>query len=337
MRHKIKRQGCILILMLLPFLPHAADEETSSDEPAPDVTNEQVSENQATPKEALPRSFTPSQINRISALTEQISKESPNEIELLTFQDTQFLSLYRPAQGNDQQGCIIMLHGNNEHPNWPNVINPIRVSMTKNSWCTLSIEIPDSMNKEALSFIQNKTTAANEEELSTDKTDEDKILLPNEDVIFGRINTSIDFLNQKGVTDISLLGYGTGATYALKYSINNLESGALMLISATMPNKISPYPFATMLANSRQAILDYYIEPNQLDKQYANARLTSMSQRETKTPLYTQIKVTSNSQYAIDEKQLLRRVRGFLKQNTKQSEQLKQLPISQKALFYQTP
>lgn len=320
------RQGFILILFILPFFAFSA-QETPAVEGEPEKANKGIAET------SLPRSFTPSQIKRIAALKEEIERNYAHEIETLNFQGEDFLALYRPAQSSTPQGCIILLHGNNEHPNWPNVINPVRTSLTKSSWCTLSIEIPDSMTKEALSFIKNNTEGTEDEsEVS------DKITLPNEEKILGRIDASIAFANAQGVNNISLLGYGTGATYALKYSTTNkLESGALILISATIPNKLAYFPFVDLLKDISQPTLDYYIRPNQFNKHYADARLSLMQQRKTNIPIYTQIKVTSNSQFAIDEKQLIQRIRGFLKQNTKQREQLKQLPPFSKSLFYQSP
>ncbi len=328
MRHKNKIKGFILILFILPYLAFSAGE---SAEDTPQTANEEtnnIQTEQAPKKASLPRSFTPSQKSRVEALIAQIEKSAPNEVESLNFQDESFLALYRAANNSQAQGCIILLHGNNEHPNWPNVINPVRMNMTENSWCTLSIEIPDSSEKESLSFIKE----------TEESTAENVVKLPNEETVFGRIGASIAFANEQGISNISLLGYGTGATYALKYSIENkLSTGALILISTTMPDTSSPFLMAKLLANSLQPVLDYYIRPNQLDKQYANARRIAMRQREKQTPIYTRIKVTSNSQFSIDKKQLVQRIRGFLKQNTKQREQLKQLPITQKALFYQAP
>ena len=339
MRPKDITHGLLIILFILPAITFSADEAEEESTQTPDLTTEDAAQTDnteavqekktTTPREVIPRSFTPSQQIRIQTLTEQISQRTPNEIETLESQGETFLALYREAQGNDTQGCIILIHGNNEHPDWPRVIKPIRMSMTQNSWCTLSIEVPDNMTKEAITV---PTEPASEE------TTEGEIKLPNEESVFARIEASIAFTSDKGVPNVSLLGYGTGASYAIKYSINNnLSSGALLLVSASMPNKMSPFPIAQLLKNSQQAVLDYYIQPNKFDKQFADARYLAMSQRENQVPLYTQIKASSNTQYDINSNQLIQRVRGFLKQNTQQREQHKQLPSTQKALFYSSP
>lgn len=329
MRHQNKIKGFILILFILPFLAFSADEAS---EEVPQTTEEEKEVSKQVEKEALPRSFTASQLIRINALTDQIRKNAPNEVEILNYQDESFLTLYRAAQSSTPQGCIILIHGNNEHPDWPSVINPVRMAMTENSWCTLSIEVPDSIEKESLSFIKET------EETSAETADENDITLPNEEVVFGRIASSIAFANEQGISNISLLGYRTGATYALKYSTENqLNTGALILISAKIPANVSPFLVAESLTNSLQPILDYYIQPNQLDKQYANARRIAMLKRQEQSPVYTRIKITSNSQFSIDQKQLIQRIRGFLKQNTQQREQRKQLPIIQKSLYYESP
>lgn len=326
MRHKNKIKGFILLLFLFSFSAFAADEVDEAQ--TSDDTAETV--NKATSKPLQERSFTPSQVKRIEALTRQIEINAADEIEKLSFQGDTFLALHKAAQTNDPQGCIILLHGNNEHPDWPNVINPVRSELIKSSWCTISIEVPDSLKKEALSFTP-------QEEGESEQT-EDNALLTHEEVVFGRIDASIAFANEKGISNISLLGYGTSATYALKYSASKqLNTGALILISASVPNQLDFSPFAELLKESAQPVLDYYIRPNQFDIHYAQARRTAMLQRENQTPNYTQIKVTSNSQFSIDQKQLVQRIRGFLKQNTQQREQLKTLPEFKKSLFYQSP
>lgn len=326
MRHQNKIKGFLLSLLILPisFFAFSADEAS----PEAAETSVEPTQNQ-TPKTVIPRSFTPSEMGRIAALTKQIEKNAANEIKQLSFQGENFLTLYRPAQSNDPQGCIVLLHGNNEHPDWPNVINPVRTQLTQNSWCTLSIEVPDNKTKEALSVTQ---PPQNDEAEKEDET------LPNEETVFGRITASIAFANEEGINNISLLGYGTGATYAIKYSASTkLEGGALILISASMPNQLPYFPYSELLKESLQPTLDYYIQPNKLNKHYANARRIAMKQRPSNAPTYTQIKVTSNSQFAMDEKQLIQRIRGFLKQNTQQREQLKVLPPFSKSLFYQSP
>lgn len=328
MRHKNKIKGFILLLFLFSFSAFAADEATGDETQANE--NTAGTENTPASKPLQERSFTPSQVKRIEALTRQIEMNAAGEIENLSFQGDTFLALHKVAQSNDPQGCIILLHGNNEHPDWPNVINPVRSELTKSSWCTISIEVPDSSKKEALSFTPK-------EDNETDQV-EDNTLLTNEEVVFGRIDASIAFANEKGISNISLLGYGTSATYALKYSTSKqLSTGALILISASTPNQLAYFPFVELLKGSAQPVLDYYIRPNQFDRHYAQARRIAMLQRESQTPNYTQIKVTSNSEFTIDEKQLVQRIRGFLKQNTQQREQLKSLPEFGKSLFYQSP
>lgn len=329
MRHKNLIKGFFLILFIFPYLSISAEGDTPEEPIQESPPSDTAAQESSVPKKvALPRSFTPSQNTRITALTEQISQTSPNEVERLFYEKNGFLTLYREAQTNDPQGCIILMHGNNEHPDWPNVIHPVRMKMVQYSWCTLSIEIPDYKEKESLSLIPS-------DKKETAKLD---VKLPNEDIVFGRLNAAIGFANQQGISNISLLGYGSGATYALKYSVEKqLNTGALILVSVSLPEPASPFNLAKLLASGQQPTLDYYIRPNQYNQQYAKARRIAMQQRKDPSPTYTQVKVTSNSQFAIDENQLIQRIRGFLKQNTQQRKQLKQLPKTQKALFYQSP
>ena len=51
-----------------------------------------------------------------------------------------FLSIYTEA--DDAKGTAIILHGRGFHPDWQDVINPIRVGLIESGWNTLSVQMP---------------------------------------------------------------------------------------------------------------------------------------------------------------------------------------------------
>ncbi len=56
--------------------------------------------------------------------------------------NTEFLGLYRDYETDQPQGAVILVHGMGAHADWPEVIRPLRMSLPKIGWATLSIQMP---------------------------------------------------------------------------------------------------------------------------------------------------------------------------------------------------
>lgn len=52
-----------------------------------------------------------------------------------------FLSVLTPATG-EPRGGVLLMHGIGVHPDWPTVINPLRVGLAAQGWTTLSLQMP---------------------------------------------------------------------------------------------------------------------------------------------------------------------------------------------------
>lgn len=64
-----------------------------------------------------------------------------------------FLSILTPAAG-DTKGGVIVMHGIGVHPNWPQVVYPLRVQLAERGWTTLSLQMPILPNEaEAREYI----------------------------------------------------------------------------------------------------------------------------------------------------------------------------------------
>ncbi len=53
-----------------------------------------------------------------------------------------FFAIHTPAEGKLKRGGVILLHGLGAHPDWPDVISPLRKSLPESGWATLSIQLP---------------------------------------------------------------------------------------------------------------------------------------------------------------------------------------------------
>ncbi|TBR43491.1 DUF3530 family protein [Marinomonas agarivorans] len=326
-KRKMNKKKIALIFGLsIAFYSQAEDVATESNASA--TTSPEASTPAATATEE--RSMPTSQINRIRGLINQLSQNQSHEIRTLNANGEDFLALFRDAT-RDPQGCIILLHGDTEHPDWPSVINPVRTTLNSNSWCSLSIEIPDVYPKESLTLA-----VAPEETEPTASTENQVFSLPNEETIFARIDTAIEFLTEQDFTTFAILGHRTGASYAIKYSADKeLTDGALLLIAPIAPEEVSSFELSNIISATQLPILDYYFDTSVKESRFAQARQSAANKREEGL-VYQQIKAFQDQRYqAAGEKRLTQRVWGFLKQNTPQKDQRRPLPSIQKGLFHQ--
>ena len=270
------------------------------------------------------------QTSRIEALKASLSiRRLGHQIQTLEANGEPFLTLYKPSITSSTQGCVVILHSDNEHPDWPDAIAPLRNALPEHSWCTLSIEVPDIVKRAA----PVKTEAPNTE------NNQQPIELPNQTEVFARIQATINKAKTENIETFVFLGYKTGASYALSFLANNQASGeALVLIDIDAPPNLSNYEIAQQIRRVAQPILDYYVNSNAGSDQFATWRKQAANQRTENRNDYIQLDALPDRATGKDSKQLLiQRVRGFLKQNTRQILQKKALPSVKKGLFYESP
>ncbi len=106
----------------------------------------------------------------------------------------EFLGLYAPASSGPTKYAILLLHGLGAHPNWPEVIQPIRSELPERGWATLSIQMPILANDAAM-----------------------KDYAPLFDEAIKRINAGVEYLSQNGHTTIVLVGHSLGASMGAYY------------------------------------------------------------------------------------------------------------------------
>jgi len=84
----------------------------------------------------------------------------------------------------------VVIHGTGVHPNWADVIQPLRVGLTENGWHTISIQMPV---------------------LSNDATHDDYTLLFPE--VPARIDAAVNYLKKEvGVTRVVLIAHSLGSS-----------------------------------------------------------------------------------------------------------------------------
>lgn len=105
-----------------------------------------------------------------------------------------FFAIYAPAEGKLKRGGVILLHGLGAHPDWPDVISPLRNMLPESGWATLSIQLPVWPNSA--------------------KFEDYPALFPDANA---RISAAVQYLQQQGLLNIVLIGHSLGAAMGANF------------------------------------------------------------------------------------------------------------------------
>ena len=105
-----------------------------------------------------------------------------------------FLGIDMESPEGQSQRAAIVVHGIGVHPNWDQVIRPLRVGLVDYGWHTLSIQMP---------ILPNEAEGLEYEPLF--------------DEVTGRIEAAIDDLQEGGADEIVIIAHSMGASMALRY------------------------------------------------------------------------------------------------------------------------
>lgn len=124
-----------------------------------------------------------------------------------------FLGLFAESTAVKTQGAMIVVHGIGVHPNWPDVILPIRSEFPEHGWATLSIQMPV---------------------LENDKGAKDYLPLFKE--VNARFDAAVQFLKTKGFKNIVIVAHSLGAAMANQYLSAKPDSTVRAYVAISMSN-----------------------------------------------------------------------------------------------------
>jgi dienelactone hydrolase len=157
------------------------------------------------------------------------------EPEWLQAGDQKFLAIYTEAEEESTKGMIVV-HGTGVHPDWEQVVKPIRVDMASHGWNTLSIQMP---------ILRNGAEYAE--------------YVPLYPEVPPRMKAAEDFLVKKGMTDIVIVAHSQGATMTSYYlSHNKSKARAFVAIGMGATQKDSHLNSANALKSINIPVLDMY-------------------------------------------------------------------------------
>jgi len=115
--------------------------------------------------------------------------------EMLYLKDGEheFLALETVAANADET-AVIVLHGIGAHPDWPDIIYPLRVNLPESGWTTLSLQLP---------ILANEAEGKDYAPLMKD--------------VPARINAGISHLTEAGYKKIYIIAHSMGAEMSSYY------------------------------------------------------------------------------------------------------------------------
>ncbi len=157
------------------------------------------------------------------------------EAEWLQAGNQKFLAIYTEAEEETRKGMIVV-HGTGVHPDWDQVVKPIRVDMASHGWNTLSIQMP---------ILPNEAEYAD--------------YVPLYPEVPPRMKAAEDFLLEKGMTDIVIVSHSQGATMSSYYlSRNTSKAKAFVAIGMGATQKDSHLNSANALKSINIPVFDMY-------------------------------------------------------------------------------
>jgi pimeloyl-ACP methyl ester carboxylesterase len=155
-------------------------------------------------------------------------------IWLLDDSGHEFLGIY--TEGDSKSGqAVILMHGIGVHPNWPDVIYPLRAGLLEQGISTLSLQMPI---------------------LANDADPREYIPLYAE--ASGRIKAALEYLDDNGYRKVTLVGHSAGARMATIYMSGYASQAVSSLVIIGMsPGSIAAQSIAA-LETIKVPILDMY-------------------------------------------------------------------------------
>ena len=210
----------------------------------------------------------------------------------LTADQQEFFAIYTPAEGKAQRGGVILLHGLGAHPDWPDVISPLRTGLSESGWATLSIQLPVWPNGVGFEDYPPLFPEAN-----------------------ARITAAIQHLQQQGLLNIVLVGQSLGAAMGAYFLAEKATGSdairAFVGIGMNQaPGTVAHTPDA--LAKIKLPVLDLYGALD-LPGVLGSAKARASAAHQADNADYQQVVIAGADHFfrSLDAK-LIRRVSGWL-------------------------
>ncbi|MGB1800034.1 MAG: DUF3530 family protein [Gammaproteobacteria bacterium] len=226
-------------------------------------------------------------------ISEKLEKElEGGEILWLDANGEKFQSILIRQTNEQAKGAAIILHGMGAHPDWPQIISPIRKALPEYGWVTLSIQLPIiAAENQVEDYGETLTRAA------------------------ARIEAAISALHELKFRNIVAIGHSFGAATALSYfeQANGRRIVALAAIGLQDYAFVKPpIDIFGLIEKSNVPILDIYgsRDYKKATDQAADRRLAG---KKGGNKGYMQVEIEGADHYFTKlEDVMIKRIRGWM-------------------------
>ena len=199
-----------------------------------------------------------------------------------------FLGIFTDA-GEDKGRAVIVMHGTGIHPDWTQVVQPLRVGLTEHSWSTLSIQMP---------ILPNEA--------------EYPEYAPLYDEVGPRIDAAIKYLKNSGAGTIVLIGHSQGSAMTAYYlSTSKQDVNGFVAIGMGAFADDPRIDSIKALEKIQLPVLDLY-GSDDLENIMASAESRAAAAKKAGNKDYTQKKITGNHFFDGEEDALVETVAEWL-------------------------
>lgn len=206
--------------------------------------------------------------------------------------DLEFFAIHNAAETPEVRGGVILLHGRGAHPDWQDVIRPLRLELPKSGWETLSLQLPlAGADGDAWTYEQ---------------------LIPEASP---RIAAAVEFLRQRKIRNIVLVGHSLGARMGVHYLASGQvprEVCAMVTVGLHFGPEGSAIDTAGELAEVKSPLLDLY-GSRDLPRVLAGVQARAAAARQAENRAYRQSEVIgANHRFQGMGQTLVARVRAWI-------------------------
>jgi pimeloyl-ACP methyl ester carboxylesterase len=214
------------------------------------------------------------------------------EAEWLDLGKHKALAIYTESSSDSIRGGVIIIHGSGVHPNWAEVIHPLRTELPKSGWATLSIQMP---------VLRNEA--------------EYHEYAPLFDEVAPRIDAAVKNLQAKGFKNIKIVSHSLGSAMTAYYLANHKNTDIKSFVAIGMPGPRDDKRMDTVLAlqNIDIPILDLFGEK---DLDYILESAKQRKEAAAHNTKYSQQVVTGADHFFVDKNtELVTHVNNWLMKN----------------------
>lgn len=289
---------------------------------------------------AAPAALAPA-LTRSQEQQQALMRQLPAEQQkTLQAGDESFLALLVPAARTKASGTVVLVPGDGESADWPNVVAPVRQQLPTFGWQTISLSLPDPYDP-VVAIERDTAPADTDAQANSEQTaplvtggsgtapaaptqaeagsgepaqaavapvDPEAAANAQATRVLARIAAGIDLALQQGANPIVLVGHGTGAYWAARYLAEKepAEVRQLVLIDGREPQGLPPRLDTTMGKTDLQ-IADLVHAPGPA----AQRRKERAAQKANKSYRQIDLPVIPGDR-AAEQEQTVRRLRAWL-------------------------